>query len=185
MVVGAGEVDDRGRWGSAGGVVDAPAFRARAFKALARAILVDESITDLANQRTEVKTTPSQAQGIRYTRKHRIPIPPLTQIHRSTMHAGKLILKRIIKMLSNKGNTLSDRQTVQAIQVYSNKFKQKQPRVSTKVGGEAVSIELIGNELGSVEDHSEASQGLAYLPVSRGKLIQRLGLCQFGFLRPV
>jgi len=87
--VGVGEVDDRGRWGSVGEVMDAPAFGARAFKALARAILVDESITDPANQRIEVKTTPSQAQDIRCTRKHRIPIPPLTQIHRSTMHAGK------------------------------------------------------------------------------------------------
>jgi len=89
VVVGVGEVDDRGRWGSAWGVVDAPAFGARAFKALARAILFNESITDPANQRIEVKTTPSQAQGIRYTRKHRIPIPPLTQIHISTIHADK------------------------------------------------------------------------------------------------
>ena len=39
-----------------------------------------------------------------------------------------------------------------------------------------MSIELVGDELGGVEDHPEPSQGLAYLPVSRGNLIQSLGL---------
>jgi len=60
VVVGVGEVDDRGRWGSAGGVVDAPAFEARAFKALARAILVDESILIL--QTKEQRSKPPQVK---------------------------------------------------------------------------------------------------------------------------
>ena len=68
MVVGVGEGKDSGRFGSAVGVVEAPALGARAFNAFARTILLDESIIDPAfNQRTEGKATPSQAQGVSYT----------------------------------------------------------------------------------------------------------------------
>ena len=52
-------------------------------------------------------------------------------------------------------------------------------QASTKIGGEAVSIELVSDELGGVEDHPEPSHGLAHLPVSGGKLIQSLGLSRY------
>jgi len=51
VVVGVGEVNDRGRFGSAVGMVEAAAFEARAFKAFARATLLDESITDPASDK--------------------------------------------------------------------------------------------------------------------------------------
>jgi len=58
-------------------------------------------------------------------------------------------------------------------------------KASTKIGGEVVSIELVSDELGGVEDHPDPSQGLSYLPVSGGKLIQSLGLSRYGLLRPI
>ena len=48
-----------------------------------------------------------------------------------------------------------------------------------------MSIKLVGDELGGVEDHPEPSQGLAYLPVGGGKLIQSLGLSRYELLRPI
>jgi len=63
-VVGVGEGEDNGRFGSAIGVVEAPALGARAaFSALARTILLDESITDPAlRQFKEQKLKPHQAK---------------------------------------------------------------------------------------------------------------------------
>jgi len=48
VVVGVGEADEGRRFGSALGVLEAPAFMARAFKALARVTRLAESITDAA-----------------------------------------------------------------------------------------------------------------------------------------
>ena len=49
MVVGVGEGEDNGRFGSTVGVVEVPALEARAaFSALAKTIVLDESITDPA-----------------------------------------------------------------------------------------------------------------------------------------
>ena len=63
MVVGVGEGNDSGRFGSAVGVVEAPALGARAFNAFARTILLDESITDPAfSQTKEQKLKPHQAK---------------------------------------------------------------------------------------------------------------------------
>ena len=54
MVVGVGEGEDNGRFGSAVGVVEAPALEARvAFSALAKTILLDESIIDPAFKQTK------------------------------------------------------------------------------------------------------------------------------------
>ena len=58
-------------------------------------------------------------------------------------------------------------------------------KASTKIGGEAVSIELVGDELGGVEDHPEPNQGLAHLPISEGEFIQGQGLGRYRFLRPL
>ena len=43
-------------------------------------------------------------------------------------------------------------------------------------------VVLARDELQRVEDDPQASQGLAYLPISRGQLIQGLGLEQLGML---
>jgi len=48
VVDGVGEADEGGRFGSALGVLEAPTFVARAFKALARVTRLAESITDTA-----------------------------------------------------------------------------------------------------------------------------------------
>ena len=48
-----------------------------------------------------------------------------------------------------------------------------------------MSIELVGDELGGVEDHPEPSQGFAHIPVSGGEFIQGQGLGRYGFFRPV
>ena len=61
--VGVGKGEDSGRFGSAVGVVEAPALGAQAFNAFARTILLDESITDLAFRETkEQRLKPHQAK---------------------------------------------------------------------------------------------------------------------------
>ena len=64
MVVGVGEGEDNGRFGSAAGVVEAPALEARAaFNAFAKIILLDESITDPTSRQTkEEKSKPHQTK---------------------------------------------------------------------------------------------------------------------------
>jgi len=54
VVVGVGEGEDNRRFGSAAGAVEAPTLEARAaFSALAKTILLEESITDPAFRKTK------------------------------------------------------------------------------------------------------------------------------------
>ena len=46
-------------------------------------------------------------------------------------------------------------------------------------------VVLARDELQRVENDPQASQGLAHLPISRGQLIQGLGLEQLGMLCPI
>jgi len=65
VVVGVVEGKDNGWFGSAVGVVEAPALEARAaFSALAKTILLDESITDPAFRQTkEQRLKPRQTKN--------------------------------------------------------------------------------------------------------------------------
>jgi len=51
-----------------------------------------------------------------------------------------------------------------------------------KVSGQGVCIVLARYEFQRVENDPQASQGLAHPPISRGQLIQGLGLEQLGML---
>jgi len=83
VVVGVGEGEDSGRFGLAAGAEEAPALVARAaFSAVAKTILLEESITDPTFRQTK-------QQKLR-------PI----QLYKSTKHADK----RNIKTLCNEGN---------------------------------------------------------------------------------
>jgi len=82
VVVGVGEGEHNGRFGSAVGVVEAPGLEARAaFSALAKTILLDESITDLAFRQTkEQELKPHQT-------KHKASVTHKTQNANPTANA--------------------------------------------------------------------------------------------------
>ena len=61
----------------------------------------------------------------------------------------------------------------------------KQSKEGTKVSGESVGVEFIGDELGSIKDYPKPSQSFTNVPISGGKLIQSQGLDRYGFVRPV
>ena len=88
MVVGVGEGEDKGRFGSAEGAVEAPALVARAaFSALAKTILLDESITDPTFRQTkEQKLKPHQT-------KHKAPVTHKSQNANPTANADIRIHK--------------------------------------------------------------------------------------------
>ena len=89
MVVGVGEGEDNGRFGSVVRVVEAPALEARAaFSALAKTILLGESITDPAFRQTkEQRLKPRQTKNkASFTHKAQNANPTanaVIQIHRA------------------------------------------------------------------------------------------------------